>query len=225
MEKQTLEKPGAMKLPPGFRFHPTDEELVLLYLRRKVFSYPLPAAVIPEIDMGKSDPWIICGGGEQERYFFHLRTAKYPNGSRSNRATGSGYWKATGKDKPIIVPKGNQVVGMKKLFVFYSGRPSAGSRTDWVMHEYRLAGAETAGRRDWVLCCVFMKKRAARMESEAEQQRIVRFFDFMRENERDASPSRRLSSPSSSLSLSCVTELSEGNGNGEDCSFSSSSFS
>ncbi|KAK9901825.1 hypothetical protein M0R45_001921 [Rubus argutus] len=46
-----------LKLPPGFRFHPMDEELVFQYLKRKVFSCPLPAPIILEVDVGKSDPW------------------------------------------------------------------------------------------------------------------------------------------------------------------------
>jgi hypothetical protein len=37
------------QLPPGFRFRPTDEELVVQYLRRKAFGVPLPAAVIPVV--------------------------------------------------------------------------------------------------------------------------------------------------------------------------------
>lgn len=67
-----------------------------------------------------------------------MKEAKYPNGNRSNRATSSGYWKATGLDKQISTSKGNQVVGMKKTLVFYTGKPPHGSRTDWIMHEYRL---------------------------------------------------------------------------------------
>jgi hypothetical protein len=84
------------------------------------------------------------GDLEQERYFFSTREAKYPNGNRSNRATGSGYWKATGIDKQIVTSKGNQAVGMKKTLVFYRGKPPHGTRTDWIMHEYRLASTETA---------------------------------------------------------------------------------
>ena len=83
------------------------------------------------------------GDLEQERYFFSTREAKYPNGNRSNRATGSGYWKATGIDKQIMTSKGHQVVGMKKTLVFYRGKPPHGTRTDWIMHEYRLASTET----------------------------------------------------------------------------------
>lgn len=84
----------------------------------------------------------VCSGDSgQERYFFSTREAKYPNGNRSNRATGNGYWKATGIDKQIVTSRGNKVVGMKKTLVFYRGKPPHGSRTDWIMHEYRLVDA------------------------------------------------------------------------------------
>lgn len=49
-------------LPPGFRFHPTDEELILHYLRKKVASMPLPAvSIIAEVDIYKFDPWELPG--------------------------------------------------------------------------------------------------------------------------------------------------------------------
>lgn len=82
------------------------------------------------------------GGFGEDKYFFNLNEAKYMSGSRSNRATSHGYWKATGKEKQILTTnlRGNQVVvGLKKVLVFYQGRPPRGVRTDWIMHEYRLA--------------------------------------------------------------------------------------
>jgi len=42
---------------PGFRFHPTDEELVGFYLRRKVEKKPLRIELIKQIDIYKYDPW------------------------------------------------------------------------------------------------------------------------------------------------------------------------
>ncbi|GJZ64993.1 NAC domain-containing protein 83-like protein [Tanacetum coccineum] len=101
MERLNFVKNGVLRLPPGFRFHPTDEELVVQYLKRKVHSFPLPASIIPEADVCKSDPWELPGDCEQERFFFSTKEVKYPNGNRSNRATQSGYWKATGLDKQI----------------------------------------------------------------------------------------------------------------------------
>lgn len=61
MERVSFVKNGELRLPPGFRFHPTDEELVVQYLKRKVFSCPLPASFIPEVDVCKSDPWDLPG--------------------------------------------------------------------------------------------------------------------------------------------------------------------
>ena len=42
---------------PGFRFHPTDEELVGFYLRRKVHNKPITLDLIKLIDIYKYDPW------------------------------------------------------------------------------------------------------------------------------------------------------------------------
>lgn len=91
--------------------------------------------------------------GEKEWYFFSPRDRKYPNGSRPNRAAGTGYWKATGADKPIGKPK---AVGIKKALVFYAGKAPRGVKTNWIMHEYRLANVDrSAGKRSNNLRVIF----------------------------------------------------------------------
>ncbi|GKV13512.1 hypothetical protein SLEP1_g24512 [Rubroshorea leprosula] len=129
-------------LPPGFRFHPTDEEIITHYLTPKVMNNRFSASAIGEVDLNKCEPWDLpkkAKMGEKEWYFFCLRDRKYPTGMRTNRATEAGYWKATGKDKEIFKGKGC-LVGMKKTLVFYKGRAPKGEKSNWVMHEYRLEG-------------------------------------------------------------------------------------
>ncbi|KAL9235210.1 hypothetical protein vseg_009992 [Gypsophila vaccaria] len=153
-----------VSLPPGFRFHPTDEELVAYYLKRKINGRKIDLEIIPEVDLYKCEPWelpckSILPSKDMEWYFFSPRDRKYPNGSRTNRATKAGYWKATGKDRKV----NSQVraVGMKKTLVYYRGRAPHGHRTGWVMHEYRLDERECEianGFQDaYALCRIFKK--------------------------------------------------------------------
>lgn len=153
-----------MELPPGFRFHPTDEELITHYLAKKVINCNFISAAIGEADFNKIEPWDLPSKakmGEKEWYFFCVRDRKYPTGQRTNRATEAGYWKATGKDKEIYRSK--MLVGMKKTLVFYTGRAPKGEKTNWVMHEYRLEGKYSkdnlpkTAQNEWVISRVFKK--------------------------------------------------------------------
>ncbi|CAA6669683.1 unnamed protein product [Spirodela intermedia] len=161
---------GTLTLPPGFRFHPTDEELVGYYLKKKVEGEKIELEVIPVVDLYKFDPWQLpersfLPGRDMRWFFFCPRDKKYPNGSRTNRATGSGYWKATGKDRRIVCPP---VTALKKTLVFYRGRAPAGDRTEWVMHEYRLCEELPQGFTNFVgafALCHIMKKNEHRQKT------------------------------------------------------------
>ncbi|KAF8732760.1 hypothetical protein HU200_003942 [Digitaria exilis] len=178
---------GQSVVPPGFRFHPTEEELLTYYLKKKVASERIDLDVIRDVDLNKLEPWDIqekcrIGSGPQnDWYFFSHKDKKYPTGTRTNRATAAGFWKATGRDKAIYTSA--RRIGMRKTLVFYKGRAPHGQKSDWIMHEYRLedatavagepyyssppvnmqirgAGGDQASQEQegWVICRVFKKK-------------------------------------------------------------------
>ncbi|KAM3206918.1 hypothetical protein ACQJBY_062223 [Aegilops geniculata] len=141
---------GQSVVPPGFRFHPTEEELLTYYLAKKVASQRIDLDVIPDVDLNKLEPWDIqercrIGTGPQnDWYLFSHKDKKYPTGTRTNRATAAGFWKATGRDKAIYSAAGSGRIGMRKTLVFYKGRAPHGHKSDWIMHEYRLDDAVPA---------------------------------------------------------------------------------
>ncbi|XP_043716147.1 NAC domain-containing protein 45-like isoform X2 [Telopea speciosissima] len=178
-----------VSLPPGFRFHPTDEELVAYYLKRKINGRKIELEIIPEVDLYKCEPWDLpeksfLPSKDLEWYFFSPRDRKYPNGSRTNRATRAGYWKATGKDRKVNSQM--RAVGMKKTLVYYRGRAPHGGRTDWVMHEYRLdeRECETAtGLQDaYALCRIFKKTAPGPKMAEQYGNQYVNSYQMLPSN-------------------------------------------
>ncbi|KAJ6422275.1 hypothetical protein OIU84_027266 [Salix udensis] len=161
-------------VPPGFRFHPTDEELLHYYLKKKVSFQKFDMEVIREVDLNKMEPWELqekCRIGsapQNEWYLFCHKDRKYPTGSRTNRATNAGFWKATGRDK--CIRNSYKKIGMRKTLVFYGGRAPHGQKTDWIMHEYRLEDGDddpgNFGEDGWVVCRVFKKKNLFKVSSE-----------------------------------------------------------
>ncbi|XP_074583528.1 NAC domain-containing protein 22-like [Curcuma longa] len=168
---------------PGFRFHPTEEELLDFYLRQMVHGRKLNFDIIGTLNIYLHEPWELPGMakiGEREWFFFVPRDRRSSNGGRPNRTTECGFWKATGSDRPIRrAAEPRRVLGVKKTLVFYRGRAPRGTKTDWVMNEYRMpesvtgAASDIPVKADIVLCKVYRKatslkelEQRAKMEDE-----------------------------------------------------------
>ncbi|KAK7840874.1 nac transcription factor 32, partial [Quercus suber] len=157
--------------PPGFRFDPTDRELVKYYLKPRVLNKPLPELSFMEVDLYNQNPDTLADYGEKIWYFFTPRNRKYQNGSRPNRAAGDGYWKANGAD--VQIKEKGVIIGFKKTLSFMRGKPPKGEKTGWIMHEYKI-NAPTPTKRsendmrldDCVLCRIYNKKERIRNEDE-----------------------------------------------------------
>ncbi|CAN6821926.1 unnamed protein product, partial [Brassica oleracea] len=128
----------SMNLPPGFRFFPTDEELVVYFLQRKASLLPCHPDVIPDLDLYPYDPWDLPGKalGEGRQWYFYSRKTQ-------QRVTSNGYWGSMEIDEPIFTSSTHKKVGIKKYFTFYLGN----SKTNWIMQEYSLPDSSSSSKR------------------------------------------------------------------------------
>ncbi|XP_015577687.2 NAC domain-containing protein 90 [Ricinus communis] len=160
------------ELPPGFRFYPTEEELVSFYLLNKLEGKRQERLnqVIPAIDICSTEPWELpklagelCQGDTEQWFFFTPRQEREARGGRPSRTTASGYWKATGSPG-YVYSSDNRVIGVKKTMVFYKGKAPTGRKTKWKMNEYRaIEGAADSStthvpklRYEFSLCRVYV---------------------------------------------------------------------
>ncbi|XP_006652313.1 NAC domain-containing protein 104-like [Oryza brachyantha] len=127
---------GASNLPPGFHFFPSDEELIVHFLRRKASLLPCRPDIVPTLTLNLYDPWELNGKALQsgnQWYFFSHAT--------QTRASPNGHWKPIGSDETVV--SGGCSIGLKKTLIFFMGEPIEGIKTSWVMHEYHLMDGNT----------------------------------------------------------------------------------
>uniref|UniRef100_A0A2N9GNL6 NAC domain-containing protein n=1 Tax=Fagus sylvatica TaxID=28930 RepID=A0A2N9GNL6_FAGSY len=179
-EKDLINVNEDKTFPPGYRFCPTDYELVMDYLKLKVLNEPLPWNKMVDVDLYSECPEILTENfpqnGENEWYFFTPRARKYRNGNRPNRAAGDGYWKGIEAERAIISDE-EVVVGFGKTLVFYRGKAPKGDKTNWIMHEYRVndppldKSSDDDMRLDkWVLCRIYKKVEGKSSETQNEDE-------------------------------------------------------
>ncbi|KAJ3696687.1 hypothetical protein LUZ61_000392 [Rhynchospora tenuis] len=157
---------GMTSLPPGFHFYPSDEDLVVHFLHRKVSTLPCYPDVIPTVHLHRYDPWDLNGKALQaaDKFYFFTRMSQ-------SRGTPNGQWSQVGSDE--LIRNGGRDVGSKKTLVFYIRDSQERIKTNWIMHEFHLLdgsysnsssgsansrpkrGHSTKECNKWVLCRVF----------------------------------------------------------------------
>ncbi|CAA2981733.1 NAC domain-containing 90 [Olea europaea subsp. europaea] len=132
------------EMPTGFRFYPTEEELVSFYLHNKLEETRRDInRVIPLTNVYQLEPWHlpkhsgeVCRGDSEQWFFFVPSQESEVRGGRPSRTTALGYWKATGSPS-YVYSSDSKVIGVKKSMVFYIGKAPTGRKTKWKMNEYR----------------------------------------------------------------------------------------
>ncbi|XP_044494289.1 NAC domain-containing protein 90-like [Mangifera indica] len=161
-------------MPPGFRFYPTEVELISFYLHHKLHANSedfsrIMDQVIPVVNIYDFNPWelpqfsqYLCHKDPEQWFFFVPRQESEVRGGRPNRLTTEGYWNATGSHG--FVYSSNRIVGGKRTMVFYRGRAPNGRKTQWKMNEYNAIEREasTYARQHFSLCRVYKKTKCLR---------------------------------------------------------------
>ncbi|GJS95222.1 NAC domain-containing protein [Tanacetum coccineum] len=166
--EEVLELDYADSLNPGYRFCPTDSEIIVYYLQPKIETgeqHPKCRYYIADFYGDTPDNLAAkhrhC---EYKWYFLTSRDRKYPNGNRPNRRIKNfGFWKATTKNKVICDDVTGEIVGSRRSLAFYD---NYSRKTPWLMHEHinNNPNIPTGSRSDdmmklsdWVLAKIYKK--------------------------------------------------------------------
>ncbi|CAA2959899.1 NAC transcription factor 25-like [Olea europaea var. sylvestris] len=163
-----------MNFPPGYRFQPTDQELIIFYLEKKAKNLPLPwNCSIVERDLygehatpwnvfSDNDPWDISITSERDRkkstkmtLYVFTKLLKFGK-KRTERRAGCGTWDGQTGAK-IIENWNGEIIGSSKMLSFEAKIDSDVIKKNhghWIMHEYSLDGVSLNERtcKDYVIC-------------------------------------------------------------------------
>ncbi|KAL5749120.1 hypothetical protein ACOSP7_023723 [Xanthoceras sorbifolium] len=146
-----------MSLPAGYKFLPTEEELVVYYLENKVFCRPIPPHVILECgyhdifskspkEIVASSSWKGLGWSGKECYFFIPEDDEdfdfdFDFNGKTIRMVGNGigFWKSNVDEKKALINMNGEIFALKKNLTYFSGRSSSeAKKTHWRMVVYSL---------------------------------------------------------------------------------------
>ncbi|CAN6722936.1 unnamed protein product [Malus baccata var. baccata] len=141
---------GYYGMPLGFRFHPTDQELVSSYLRDRALSgKPLGNPFVHEFNLfGQTPPWVVWeqfdGNSllDQDLFFFYELRSRSDSDSRSKRQIeAGGTWSETSSDK--VLGLDGIPIGDKGHFRY--NNMGSNNNGGWLLEEYSLLPNVVAG--------------------------------------------------------------------------------
>ncbi|XP_050368906.1 NAC domain-containing protein 83-like [Argentina anserina] len=168
-------------LPPGYKFRPDTEQLLVHYLRPKLDGEDFPQGLVPFCDLyGDQEPWQIwdeyfkkLSEKDQERtdlYFITKHKMKTPKGKRKSRSVGKGTWKGDDAAEKVLSAS-RTVIGKRKRFHYEDKGTVQNGR--WLMHEFELDSSLLRNKRkakDYVLCILRKNTRPVKKNSEQDQE-------------------------------------------------------
>ncbi|KAG5549220.1 hypothetical protein RHGRI_014544 [Rhododendron griersonianum] len=168
-----------MTVPTGYLFRPTDQELLLKYLDKKITDEALPCGVVIEREIYGSgdkapwqiftdeeeDPWEICKTKDKKTNLWKTEGTIYvfttlikAGGKKISRTAGYGSWHGETAREDVKNDK-DITIGYKRMLCFEiaADEPIAMDRpvkkSHWIMHEYSLRDGNTdESRGEYVLC-------------------------------------------------------------------------
>ncbi|KAL6640161.1 hypothetical protein ACP70R_022010 [Stipagrostis hirtigluma subsp. patula] len=137
---------AVLGLPPGFRFRPTDEELVELYLLPRARGHPalFPGVVIDDDTAASARPWELLErhgrtDGEGGYFFVRSRSSDAQAGARQDRhCDGGGTWRGQKRVYCDLRVDGEKIEWSKNNLSLQLGQGKKSGSSGWVMHEYTI---------------------------------------------------------------------------------------
>ncbi|KAL6210942.1 hypothetical protein ACLB2K_016171 [Fragaria x ananassa] len=123
---------SGFNLPSGFKFLPTDQELLGYYLLNKVLGKPFKydSRVMIELNLYKEEPWDLWNrfgaprlNQGEDLYIFTELKKKSNNGSNVSRTTGSGTWKGDTAEAKVYDSE-DKILGSWKRFRYVPNEPN-----------------------------------------------------------------------------------------------------
>ncbi|KAI3471791.1 hypothetical protein Pfo_028444 [Paulownia fortunei] len=167
------------ELPKGFRFYPTEEELVSFYLHNKLNgTRPVIDRIIPVLDIYDYNPWDLpqlggehCPADGEQWFFFIPRQKKRKPAEEGLTGLLLGVTESNWLSGRCLSSQ-NRVIGRKRTMVFYVGRAPSGRKTVWKMNEYKAIESDEASssstaanpqlREELSLCRIYKRSKCLR---------------------------------------------------------------